>query len=364
MSQARYFDYGETLTSDAYAFLLSQTFVPGVYQGLDVSSGSTPDEILIAPGTVLLDDGVAINENAQQTLRLGSISVGQYLVVVKHKLQPIVGGTPATFGVIPVDNLAAWTAGFSYYVIATITYGPPVGAPPQYQVSIANAQKIRARLIDILQSYASTSSSLSQSFVAPLLGQRGFQGSQGTIGVQGVPGAPGPAGSAQYGRLVADFHTANAGMYDLPGLTADVVAGHIYEIEAELMIQFFHGGDMDTILAVSGTAEAYAGIYHEFTQEQDYLGNFVPDLLLAQTVMSVNVNPASEQVVFGPNPVPPSPTSGKWRIRGLLRVFTSGTITIQAGRSIEYFPGYWNPIVLMDSYLRVEDTNLTWVPSP
>lgn len=196
MAQARYFDYGFTLTSDAYAFLLSQTFVPGVYQGLDISRGASPDEVVIASGTVLLDDGVVINENQPQTIKFYTGASQQFLVVVRHRLQHIVGGTPADFAVIPYDNLTVWVSGYSYYVIGSVSVRP-VGTG--VDIVYSSAQKIQDRLAYIIENFSA--SSTSQSFVAPLMGQRGsqdvgqgVQGPAGPAGVQGSVGVQGPQG--------------------------------------------------------------------------------------------------------------------------------------------------------------------------
>lgn len=210
MAQARYFDYGFTLTSDAYAFLLSQTFVPGVYQGLDISQGVSRDEVVISPGTVLLDDGVAINENQPQTIKFYTGASQQFLVVVRHQLRHIVGGTPADFGVIPFDNLSGWVAGYSYYVIGTISVHT---TNTDVLITYSSAQKIKDRLAYIIENFSA--SSISQSFVAPLVGKRGVQGFQGWQGPQGwqgeqgyqgnqgltgADGPPGPGGSGPQGN--------------------------------------------------------------------------------------------------------------------------------------------------------------------
>lgn len=182
MSQARYFDYGFTLTGDAYAFLLREAFVPGVYSGLDVSLGRTPDEIVIAPGTVLLNDGVLVSEDQQQTIKFQiTSSTNGFVIAVRHKFQHITGGTPAEFSVVPIDTLAAWTAGYSYYVIGSYLNGV-----------VSSVQKIRDRLQYVLENFVA--SSVVESFPVPFSsggeGSSIFHFSSGGPAVSTTIGAP------------------------------------------------------------------------------------------------------------------------------------------------------------------------------
>lgn len=169
MSQARYFDYGFTLTGDAYAFLLREAFVPGVYSGLDVSLGRTPDEIVIAPGTVLLSDGVLVSEDQQQTIKfqIASSSNG-FVIAARHKYQHITGGTPAEFSVVPIDTLTAWAAGYAYYVIGSYLNGV-----------VSSVQKIRDRLQYVLENFVA--SSVVESFPVPFLSSGGGSGGSSSI---------------------------------------------------------------------------------------------------------------------------------------------------------------------------------------
>lgn len=309
MSQARYFDYGQTLTSDAYAFLLRQAFVPGVYQGLDVSTGATPDEILIAPGTVLLGDGVLVSENETQTIKLGSLALGQYLVVVRHRLQPPVGGIPAVFDVIPYDNLEVWAAGYSYYVIATITFGSPVGSPPQYQTSIANAQKIKARIQQIIETFSPTS--ISQSFVAPLTPVGGSSSVTQQLSVL----------TTEFSEIPVLPATVN-----LPNLRVPVKSGNTYKVEFEIYLAFgssYTSSSFQVRVASTATVSS-CRLNHEYIEETADMLAFTPTLKISQSVLDIT-QPISFSLSAG------QLSEGRWKVEGVISVTSDGEFNLEVG---------------------------------
>lgn len=231
MAQSRFFDFGQNLTSDTFAELTRDLLVPGVYSGFNAetvpATGGDPSavvagEVQLTPGTVLLDDGVLVVETEVQTFNFDTATFPQrFVIVVTHMAVNIVGGQPAVFSIIPVQNLPLFVVGLSYYVLATVDIIDVTGLN---HGSISNAQKIKDRLSQLLQQAGV--SSVTESLPVPFSGGGSDSCSSALSEVlQNASGAPVNqghvvriTGNSQFG--LAQANSAN-GVNGLVGVVQD-----------------------------------------------------------------------------------------------------------------------------------------------
>lgn len=105
--QQRLFDYGETVYSPTFLALTKNLILPGLYRGFDLFRAQGvvgSDTVELRPGCLLLPNGVFVEESASQRFHVAPpVDLGgsvNYLLICRHRVKTVFGGTPAEFLVI------------------------------------------------------------------------------------------------------------------------------------------------------------------------------------------------------------------------------------------------------------------------
>lgn len=102
MAQRRIFNFGDTLTQDKVKTANSKLFPSIVYDGFDISVSGV-DSVSLSPGTLMLPDGVVLQETLAITVSLLGLlgaSATDFTIVALHVDQQQLGGVAATYNVI------------------------------------------------------------------------------------------------------------------------------------------------------------------------------------------------------------------------------------------------------------------------
>lgn len=138
MSQKRLFDHGKTLTVDDINQIHADTLPKGPYVGYDVSPNGAGDQVIIAPGLLVLPSGICVTETANRVIDfIPPGPVTNYTVTCRHTDNGLIGGTEALYAVEAGTILSdAVTDGV---VLAWIFH--PGGAVPLFDDYIVNNVK-------------------------------------------------------------------------------------------------------------------------------------------------------------------------------------------------------------------------------
>lgn len=97
MAQTRIYDFGALLTQARTKAFASRLFTPGLYEGYDPTI-VTPTLLRLAPGTILLPNGVLINESGNTDVAVPTpASPTNYTITADHDDVQAVGGSPAYY---------------------------------------------------------------------------------------------------------------------------------------------------------------------------------------------------------------------------------------------------------------------------
>jgi hypothetical protein len=100
MAQRRIYDYGATLTQERVKSANSKLWPPLVYDGYDLTVGA-PDTVAVAAGSLMLPNGVMVQENTAFSITLTFAGGAEdFTLVCTHQDEKILGGVGATYSAV------------------------------------------------------------------------------------------------------------------------------------------------------------------------------------------------------------------------------------------------------------------------